>query len=72
MIQLNSDRINNGWDREIRTPEMTGSEPVALPLGYIPMRMYYYTHGESKCNCYFDMQEPQKKAHKVPFHHNQA
>ena len=25
-----------GWDREIRTPEMTGSEPVALPLGYIP------------------------------------
>ena len=25
-----------GWDREIRTPEVTGSEPVALPLGYIP------------------------------------
>ena len=32
-----------GWDREIRTPEMTGSEPVALPLGYIPMRKYYCT-----------------------------
>ena len=32
----------HGWDREIRTPEMTGSEPVALPLGYIPMRNKYY------------------------------
>ena len=29
-----------GWDREIRTPEMTGSEPVALPLGYIPTAMF--------------------------------
>ena len=28
--------VSHGWDREIRTPEMTGSEPVALPLGYIP------------------------------------
>ena len=35
--------IQHGWDREIRTPEMTGSEPVALPLGYIPMRRYYFT-----------------------------
>lgn len=30
----------SGWDREIRTPEMTGSEPVALPLGYIPTAIF--------------------------------
>lgn len=34
--RMNIHPVSYGWDREIRTPEMTGSEPVALPLGYIP------------------------------------
>ena len=42
-----------GWDREIRTPEMTGSEPVALPLGYIPTSKYYITSNTKEMQALF-------------------
>ena len=29
--------MRRGWGSKIRTYEMTGSEPVALPLGYTPI-----------------------------------
>ena len=51
---------SHGWDREIRTPEMTGSEPVALPLGYIPMRIYYYMLNLNCCKHKFE-----KRMHRV-------
>ena len=41
------------WGREIRTPEMTGSEPVALPLGYTPIRTIYYTIRFVFCKRFF-------------------
>lgn len=44
--------VRYGWDREIRTPEMTGSEPVALPLGYIPTGKNYNTIFKLKCNTF--------------------
>ena len=31
-----------GWDRWIRTTEMTESKSAALPLGYIPMRLILF------------------------------
>ena len=33
------DRKYNGWGTWIRTREMTESKSVALPLGYIPIKM---------------------------------
>lgn len=43
-----------GWDGRTRTSEMAGPKPAALPLGDVPMEVYFHDNMRKRiCQYYF-------------------